>query len=177
MPRADVLEGRLRELGQDAPGADAAVAACLEWVAGTLVDLAASLDDARAAEVLVEGASEILAQVVGDRAGDAAGAARADVHGTLTEREHEVLVALQQDDPLRQIAASLFISRNTVKSHTRALYRKLGASTRTEALARARELSLLPDGAQGGVQHGVHSSSSSRARRTAAERRLTCSLR
>ncbi|PSM41113.1 helix-turn-helix transcriptional regulator [Streptomyces dioscori] len=61
----------------------------------------------------------------------------------LTEREHAVLVRLQEDVPLRQIGSELFISHNTVKSHVRAVYRKLRVSSRTGAVARARQLGLL----------------------------------
>jgi ATP/maltotriose-dependent transcriptional regulator MalT len=61
----------------------------------------------------------------------------------LTEREHSVLVRLQEDVPLRQIGLDLFISHNTVKTHARAVYRKLGVSSRTQALDRARQLGLL----------------------------------
>ncbi len=43
----------------------------------------------------------------------------------------------------RQIGAQLYISLNTVKSHTRELYRKLGATSQTEAVARAEALGVL----------------------------------
>jgi LuxR family maltose regulon positive regulatory protein len=43
-----------------------------------------------------------------------------------------------------QIAAHLFVSLNTVRTHTRALHRKLGTNTRAETVARAVELGLLP---------------------------------
>ena len=43
----------------------------------------------------------------------------------------------------REIGAQLYISLNTVKSHTRELYRKLGATSQTEAVARAEALGLL----------------------------------
>jgi LuxR family maltose regulon positive regulatory protein len=43
----------------------------------------------------------------------------------------------------RDIAGRLYISLNTVKSHTRELYRKLGASSRADAVARADALGLL----------------------------------
>jgi two-component system response regulator DesR len=43
----------------------------------------------------------------------------------------------------REIAAHLYMSPNTVKDHTRALYRKLGARNRTEAVQRAQRLGLL----------------------------------
>ena len=43
----------------------------------------------------------------------------------------------------REIGAELYVSLNTVKSHTRELYRKLGATSHTEAVARAAKLGLL----------------------------------
>ena len=46
----------------------------------------------------------------------------------------------------REIGAQLYISLNTVKSHTRELYRKLGATSQTEAVARAEALGLLDPG-------------------------------
>jgi LuxR family transcriptional regulator, maltose regulon positive regulatory protein len=44
----------------------------------------------------------------------------------------------------REIANELYLSTNTVKTHQRHLYQKLGASSRTEAVERARALGLLP---------------------------------
>ncbi|WP_181387475.1 LuxR C-terminal-related transcriptional regulator [Streptomyces sp. Act143] len=135
-----LLHGQLRALGGDGPGADRVVTACLMWVADTLVDIAAAVGDPRSAGVLVDEASAVLAALARD------GRGRPDAvtpTASLTERERMVLVRLQDDVPLRQIGSDLFISFNTVKSHARALYRKLGASSRTEALERARELRLL----------------------------------
>ncbi|MGA8335772.1 MAG: helix-turn-helix transcriptional regulator, partial [Solirubrobacteraceae bacterium] len=43
----------------------------------------------------------------------------------------------------REIGAQLYISLNTVKSHARELYRKLGATSQTEAVARAEALGML----------------------------------
>jgi len=45
----------------------------------------------------------------------------------------------------RQIGAELYISLNTVKTHTRELYRKLGATSRADAIARADALGLLDE--------------------------------
>jgi LuxR family maltose regulon positive regulatory protein len=43
----------------------------------------------------------------------------------------------------REIGAELFISINTVKSHTRSIYRKLSVSTRDQAIEHARQLRLI----------------------------------
>ena len=43
----------------------------------------------------------------------------------------------------RDIGRELYLSHNTIHSHTRSIYRKLGASSRSEALASARELGLI----------------------------------
>ncbi|GLZ78144.1 hypothetical protein Afil01_29510 [Actinorhabdospora filicis] len=61
----------------------------------------------------------------------------------LSERELEVLAGLSQGHSNAQIAARLFISEDTVKTHTRRLYRKLGASDRAHAVATAFRAGLL----------------------------------
>ena len=61
----------------------------------------------------------------------------------LTRRELAILRLLPTGRSLREIGSSLYVSHNTVKTHTRGIYRKLDASTRGEAVARARELGLL----------------------------------
>jgi LuxR family maltose regulon positive regulatory protein len=43
----------------------------------------------------------------------------------------------------RRIADELFVVEDTVKTHIKSVYRKLGVHSRTQALARARELGLL----------------------------------
>jgi LuxR family maltose regulon positive regulatory protein len=45
--------------------------------------------------------------------------------------------------PVQEIAAELFLSPHTVKSEMKSIYRKLGATTRTQAVTRSRELGLL----------------------------------
>lgn len=57
----------------------------------------------------------------------------------LTRREKVVLAELAEDVTLEEIATRLFVTRNTVKSQVRSVYRKIGASTRAEAVAWARE--------------------------------------
>jgi LuxR family maltose regulon positive regulatory protein len=61
----------------------------------------------------------------------------------LTDREQEVLELLAAGLTNREIAEDLIISPETVKKHTGNIYGKLGASNRTQAVARARELNLL----------------------------------
>ena len=61
----------------------------------------------------------------------------------LSERELEVLVLIAAGKSNRSIASELFISVGTVKTHLNNLYRKLDAHSRTQALARARDLNLI----------------------------------
>jgi LuxR family maltose regulon positive regulatory protein len=60
----------------------------------------------------------------------------------LTNRELDVLQLLDQGFSKREMADELFVSYNTIHTHARSIYRKLGASSRSEAIARARERGL-----------------------------------
>lgn len=62
----------------------------------------------------------------------------------LTRREEAVLRLLRGTLSRREIGTELHLSENTIKTHTRAIYRKLGASTRDDTIKRARELGILP---------------------------------
>jgi LuxR family transcriptional regulator, maltose regulon positive regulatory protein len=61
----------------------------------------------------------------------------------LTEREMAVLRLLRGTLSLREISQELFVSPNTVKTHAQAVYRKLGVSTRHDAIRRGRELGIF----------------------------------
>jgi LuxR family maltose regulon positive regulatory protein len=61
----------------------------------------------------------------------------------LSEREITVLRLLTSGLTRREIGQELFVSYHTIHSHTKAIYRKLGVSTRAEAVARARELGVI----------------------------------
>jgi LuxR family maltose regulon positive regulatory protein len=65
------------------------------------------------------------------------------VDPVLTPREREVLAELARGATYADIAAALFVSENTVKTHVSSLYGKLAVSRRSEALAVARTLHLL----------------------------------
>ncbi len=58
-------------------------------------------------------------------------------------RELDVLRLLGSELSQREIGNALFISFNTVKSHSKSIYRKLGVGTRSEAVDRARGIGLL----------------------------------
>lgn len=62
----------------------------------------------------------------------------------ISPRELNVLHALAAGRSNREIADALHVSPNTVKTHIARLYDKLEASRRTDAVARARELGILP---------------------------------
>lgn len=61
----------------------------------------------------------------------------------LTNAEMRVLEQLPTHRSLEEIGEHLYVSRNTVKTHTLSIYRKLGVSSRGDAVARARELALI----------------------------------
>lgn len=61
----------------------------------------------------------------------------------LTKRESEVLKLLANDLPAREIADELVVSLNTVKTHIKRIYGKLGAHSRFEAIVRARDYNIL----------------------------------
>jgi LuxR family transcriptional regulator, maltose regulon positive regulatory protein len=63
--------------------------------------------------------------------------------GPLSDRELTVARYLASHLTTREIAAEIFVSTNTVKTHVKRIYQKLGVSSRTEALAEARRLGVL----------------------------------
>ncbi|OBI80827.1 LuxR C-terminal-related transcriptional regulator [Mycobacterium sp. 1245805.9] len=119
--------------------------------------LAEQLGDHRAAkaiaeevDALVSGSADaaVAAAVIGStkrKAGTAA-ASRNDAYTVdeeLTPKELEVLRLLATRLSRREIGERLYVSLNTVKSHQRAVYRKLRVEHRSAAVSRARELGLL----------------------------------
>jgi len=61
----------------------------------------------------------------------------------LSQRERTVLRYLPSTLPTAAIADDLYVSVNTVKTHCKSIYRKLGANGRRDAVDRARQLGLL----------------------------------
>jgi LuxR family maltose regulon positive regulatory protein len=67
----------------------------------------------------------------------------------LSERELEVLDLIAKGLSNQQVASRLFLSLNTIKSHTRNIHQKLGVNSRTQAVASAKSLGIItPDNVQ-----------------------------
>jgi len=71
-------------------------------------------------------------------------APESDLVEPLSERELEVLQLIAEGLTNPEIASRLFLSVNTVKAHTRNVYGKLGVHSRTQAVAKAQALGVLP---------------------------------
>jgi two-component system, NarL family, response regulator LiaR len=63
---------------------------------------------------------------------------------TLTQREQEVLALMALGSSNREIAHELYLSVDTVKTHVRTLFQKLGVSNRTQAALTAAEYGVAP---------------------------------
>lgn len=64
----------------------------------------------------------------------------------LSSRELQVLRSLAESPSLASVARSLFLSSNTVKTHLRSIYQKLGTHSSIETVEKARDLGLLDEG-------------------------------
>lgn len=62
----------------------------------------------------------------------------------ITRREIEILELIAQGMSNREIAGKLYVSENTVKTHSSRVFDKLGAKRRTQAVQFGREFGLLP---------------------------------
>jgi DNA-binding CsgD family transcriptional regulator len=62
----------------------------------------------------------------------------------ITPREHEILGLIAQGLSNREIGERLFVSENTVKTHSSRLFEKLGVTRRMQAAQKAKELGLIP---------------------------------
>lgn len=62
----------------------------------------------------------------------------------ISQREHEVLGLIARGYSNQQIADELFVSLNTIKTHSSRLFEKLDVNRRTQAVQKAKELGLIP---------------------------------
>ena len=107
----------------------------------------------------------LLGAIAREMFGDPTAAGHAPLHYTadarrpegVTHGETRVLHYLPSNLSAREIAGELYLSVNTVKTHQRHLYQKLGARSRTQAVEQARALGLLAPSAAGGLVLGLRS--------------------
>ncbi len=81
--------------------------------------------------------------LAGEQRAEAAHTRQEGMTEPLTDRELTILRLLPAPTPQRELASALFVTPNTLKTHLRAIYRKLGAESRGEAVIRARERGLI----------------------------------
>lgn len=62
----------------------------------------------------------------------------------ITPREHEILGLIAEGLSNREIGERLFVSENTVKTHSSRVFEKLGVNRRVQAVQKGRELGLIP---------------------------------
>jgi LuxR family maltose regulon positive regulatory protein len=113
---------------------------------GRLAEAEATLRSAHEAldELEVSGrVPSLVAEVERELTRAKARAGRGELLDRPTPAELHVLRLLGTELTIRQIGAELHLSPNTVRTHTRRLYRKLGVNSRTGAVARATTLGLL----------------------------------
>ena len=65
-------------------------------------------------------------------------------HGSLTQRETDILALLAEGKSNRDISRALFLSEKTVKAHLAAIFRKLGVTNRTQAAMAAVSMGIGP---------------------------------
>jgi LuxR family maltose regulon positive regulatory protein len=96
----------------------------------------------------IESLLEVCRQEVGIRTPTAKSGAAAKTQDDfpifLSARELEVLSLIAQGKSNQEIADQLYLALNTVKRHASNIYDKLEAKKRTEAIAKARQLGLIP---------------------------------
>jgi LuxR family transcriptional regulator, maltose regulon positive regulatory protein len=126
------VQSRLMLAGAYSELADTAAARTLLWEVDDLLLRRPDLG------VLRRQTDELRARLDGMRV-DAIGAS------SLTAAELRLLRLLGTHHSFRGIGEQLYLSRHTVKSHAMSIYRKLGVSSRSEAIQRAHELGLLGD--------------------------------
>lgn len=62
----------------------------------------------------------------------------------ITQREHEILGLIAEGLSNREIGERLFVSENTVKTHSSRLFDKMGVSRRVQAVQKGKDLGLIP---------------------------------
>ena len=111
--------------------------------AGTPAAARAALEEAKAELVRCECAPLLETLVAESESGLAAQERARPTTGDVSPAEQRVLRLLGTTLTQRELANELYVSPNTVKTHVRVIYRKLGVSSRAAAVEAARELNLV----------------------------------
>ncbi|HKG02782.1 MAG TPA: response regulator transcription factor, partial [Conexibacter sp.] len=111
----------------------------------TLEQIVAAVQAAAAGDAVIPPrvAPELLRRLRAIEPARAAAASRAEEAIELSEREHEVLRLIVEGRDNAAIAAELFISPNTVKSHVASIFAKLGVESRLQASVQALRRGLV----------------------------------
>lgn len=125
--------------------------ALAEGAAGYMLKDATPEDLQQAIAVAISGGGNVLSprviqnlfETVEDEA-SGNGAAGPRPHGTLTQRERDILALLVEGRSNRDISRALFLSEKTVKAHLAAIFRKLGVANRTQAAMAAVAMGIGP---------------------------------
>jgi DNA-binding NarL/FixJ family response regulator len=125
--------------------------ALAEGAAGYMLKDATPEDLEQAIKVAMSGGGNVLSPRVIQNLFEAAaeetsedGVARLRPHGTLTQREMDILELLVEGRSNRDISRALFLSEKTVKAHLAAIFRKLGVTNRTQAAMAAVAMGIGP---------------------------------
>jgi LuxR family maltose regulon positive regulatory protein len=146
---AHILRALLYQTRRGLPQALSALEEAMDWCepAGFIQEfldegepMRALLHEAVRRHVKPEFAQQMLQRFSTDRAAEKS----IGLVEPLSDREIEVLQLVAEGRSNQEIAAQLYLSLRTIKFHTSNIYGKLGVKNRTEAVARARDLGLLP---------------------------------
>jgi LuxR family maltose regulon positive regulatory protein len=125
-------EGYVRTVVDEGPAMADLLSATLEARQRDRLDTASRVPARYLAKLLAAAAHDIEAPSADER-----------LREPPSERELEVLALIATGNSNGEIARKLYVSTSTVKTHINRLYHKLGARSRTQAVARAREMNLL----------------------------------
>ena len=141
--RAERLSAEALESSNEAPLRTLALLKVSRLRAGAPAAARAALEEAKAELARCE-CAPLLETLTAESEAELASQERVQpATGDVSPAEQRVLRLLATTLTQREIASELFVSPNTVKTHARVIYRKLGVSSRSAAVAAARDLNLV----------------------------------
>ena len=141
--RAEQLSAEALESSGEAPLRALAQLELSRLRAGTPAAARAALEEAKAELARCECAPLLETLVAEAESGLVSHERPRPATGEVSQAEQRVLRLLATSLTQREIASELYVSPNTVKTHARVIYRKLGVSSRAAAVSAARDLNLV----------------------------------